>query len=524
MILRVAFWFALVLAAAIGLFGIRPPAALGPEAPPDQFSAARAIAHLAHFATRPHPVGSPQNEKVRAYLVSTLRGLGLTVQVEETTGRRAQVQNIVANLPGAANQRAVMLVAHYDSVPAGPGAADDGAGVVSILETIRALRAGPPLQNDLLVLFTDGEEAGLLGAAGYVADHPELGRRVGVVVNLEARGSSGPALMFETSEQNGWLIHEFARVAPYPTASSLMYAIYRLMPNDTDLTELKKSGVGALNFAFTGAVRDYHTAADNIADLDPRSVQHMGMNTLALARRFGALRLTNVRAPDCIYFNWVGRWLLVYPIWVGWILAVATFALLFFAFRGGREKLGVSLVSLGAFFLLLLFVAGGMSLARSGLRLVLGSSLGVGDTTGNLLFFAGLVGIGLVIGILLLRWLGGKLGAANLSGGLLLVVAFVATLTLYLLPGGSYVLQLPALLGAASLFLGLRANTPASRAGWGLLAALPVLILLAPLAYLFFVNLGLNFASLGATALLLSLLLATGWPLFDFLVRRQQKN
>ncbi|MEO5755100.1 MAG: M20/M25/M40 family metallo-hydrolase, partial [Chthoniobacterales bacterium] len=268
--MRVSLWLALLLTAGLGLYGMRPPAARGPEAAADQFSAMRAIAHLPHFAAQPHPTGSAANGRAREYLVAILRALGAEVRIEKTTGRHTrgkrvwegEAQNIVATLPGTDNHRAVMLAAHYDSVPAGPGAADDGAGVISILEALRAVRAGPPLANDLLILLTDGEEAGLLGAAGFVADHPDLSSRVGIVVNLEARGSSGPALMFETSDQNGWLIPEFARAAPYPMASSLMYSFYKLMPNDTDLTELKKSGVGALNFAFTETVKNYHSAHD----------------------------------------------------------------------------------------------------------------------------------------------------------------------------------------------------------------------------------------------------------------------
>jgi Peptidase family M28 len=531
LILRLAFWLLLVLPAALGIYDTRPPAALGLNAPPGQFSAARAISWLPHFATQPHPTGSEANEKVRAYLVATLRTLGAEVAVEQTTGRRLirgvvrqrEVQNIVARLPGTDNHRAVMLVAHYDSVPAGPGAADDGAGVSTILEVLRAGQAGAPLQNDLLILLTDGEEAGLLGAAGFAADHPDLSRRVGVLVNLEARGSSGPALMFETSDRNGWLIPEFARAAPYPLASSLMYAAYRLMPNDTDLTELKKTGVGAFNFAFTETDRNYHSPNDTLVNLDPRSVQQMGANTLALVRHFGALPLTEVHAPDCIYFNWIGPRLLVYPRWVGWVLAAVTFALLSAALLLGRRagRLKLSFASLEAFFILLLFVSGGTLLAWSALKPLLGHSLGRGDTWGNLFFFAALVGLGFLIGGLSLRWLSARLGARNLAGGMLVVSALLATLVLCLLPGASYVLQWPALLGAGSLLLGLRAHEPVAQAGWAMLAAVPVTLLLAPLGFLFFENLGLSLPSLGANAILLSLLLASSWPAFDFLLRAE---
>ena len=533
MILRLVFWLLTFLAAALGIHNSRPPAALGPNAPPAQFSAARALSRISEFASQPHPTGSKANEKVRAYLVATLRGLGAEVQVEETTGRRIyrrfvrqkRVQNIVARLPGTDNHRAVMLVAHYDSVPAGPGAADDGAGVSTILEVVRAVQAGPALQNDLLILLTDGEEAGLLGAAGFVAAHPDLSRRVGVLLNLEARGSSGPALMFETSTGNGWLIPEFARAAPYPLASSLMYAAYQLMPNDTDLTELRKTGVGAFNFAFTETDRNYHSPDDTVANLDPRSVQHMGANVLALVGHFGALPLAEVQAPDCVYFNWIGQRLIFYPNWVAWIVAVATLVLLFFAFLGGGREARprLSFASLGAFFVLLLFVSLGMLLAWAALRPLVGHSLGRGDTLGNLLLFAGLLGLGFLIGGLTLRCLNARLGALNLAAGMLLVIALVAIVVLCLLPGASYVLQWPALLGAGSLLLARRAGGPAGRAGWGMLCAVPVLLLLAPLGFLFFENLGLSSPGLGANALLVSLLFATAWPAFDFLLRPRRR-
>jgi acetylornithine deacetylase/succinyl-diaminopimelate desuccinylase-like protein len=134
--------------ATLAFLGTRPPAALGPDAPGDQFSAVRAMSHLQHFAVRPHPIGSEAQRRVRDYLVKTLTALGAAVHVEKTTGVHARgrtiyagtAHNIVATFPGRANRRAVMLVAHYDSVPEGPGAADDGAGLISILETIRALR------------------------------------------------------------------------------------------------------------------------------------------------------------------------------------------------------------------------------------------------------------------------------------------------------------------------------------------------------------------------------------------------
>jgi len=523
------FSLVLIVVADWALYGTRPPRAEGLQAPLDQFSAARAMSHLPHFAARPHPIGSETNQQAREYLVETLRALGAEVQVETTTGihargrfvRAGTAQNILGRFPGSANSRAVMLVAHYDSVPEGPGAADDGAGVIAILETVRALRTGAPLQNDLVVLLTDGEEPGLLGAAGFAADHPDLAARVGVVLNLEARGSSGPAMMFETSDQNGWLVPELARAAPYPLASSLTYTVYKILPNDTDLSELKTTGVAAFNFAFTETFQNYHSRLDTKEALDPRSVQHLGANALGLTRHFGNLPLTNLRKPDCVYFNWLGHRLLVYPMWVVWVLAVATFALLGFAFALARRRslMKLTVASLGAFFVLLLAVAGGMLLIWEGIKLVIGDSLLVGDTLSNQLLFGGLIAIGFALGTVVLAAFGSKPGARQLHAGLLLVAAVLATVVAVLLPGGSYLFQWPVLFGAGSLLLGLNSKSPIGLTLWGLVAAIPSILILAPITYFFFVVLDLNLVSLLVASILLSLLLAVAWPIFDFIIR-----
>ena len=186
----------------------RPPIAVPASAPQTVFSAERAMKHVLAIAQRRRPVGSTEHDRVRDYLLAQLRILGLEPQVQETTGvstRSAdagRVQNILARMPGRqGGGPAVFLVAHYDSVEAGPGAGDDGAGIAAILETIRALRAGAPLVHDIIVLFTDGEEPGLLGTAAFVREHP-WARDMAMAVNFEARGTSGRSLMFETGPGN----------------------------------------------------------------------------------------------------------------------------------------------------------------------------------------------------------------------------------------------------------------------------------------------------------------------------------
>ena len=152
--------------------------------------------HLAVIAQRPHQIGSTEHAVVRDYLVKELKTHGLVTEVQTTTAlnpiwrsefRAGTVQNVIARLPGVANSKAVMLVAHYDSVPNSTGASDDGAGVAALLETVRALKSAAHLKNDVIFLFTDGEEPGLLGANAFTSEHL-WAKDVGLVMNFEARG------------------------------------------------------------------------------------------------------------------------------------------------------------------------------------------------------------------------------------------------------------------------------------------------------------------------------------------------
>jgi len=302
------------LAAALGLAQLRTPQPAGADAPASEFSAARALAELRPLAQAPHPQGSAEHDRVRDRLLMRLRELGLESEIQHATASNGRiglewkgttpagsVDNVVGRLPGTASTRAVLLVAHYDSVPWSTGAADDGAGVAAILEALRALRAGPPLRNDLIVLFSDGEEAGLLGAKAFVDGH-RWARRVGVALNFEARGTRGPSLMFETSAGNERLVRELAAAASFqspterPLASSLFYEIYRLLPNDTDLSVFKEAHFAALNFAFIDGGTAYHTRLDRLDALDPGSLQHHGSYALSLARRLGGIDVLDLGA------------------------------------------------------------------------------------------------------------------------------------------------------------------------------------------------------------------------------------
>src|SRR6185503_3011005 len=203
------------------------------------------------------------------------------------------------------------------------------SGVATILETLRALRAGPQLANDVIALFTDGEEAGLLGAAAFVREHP-WARDVAIVLNFEARGTRGPSLMFETGPGNldvARVLRGARGVAGGVRATSLSTTVYRQLPNDTDLSELAALGLPAMNFGFIGGVNRYHTAEDDIAHLDARSVQHHGEQALALTRTLANGTLPRPRTGDAVFFDVPIVGLVVYPeSWVP-IIALLAFAL-----------------------------------------------------------------------------------------------------------------------------------------------------------------------------------------------------
>jgi hypothetical protein len=318
----------LVLAALYGHAWTLPPAPAPASAPASAFSAARAGALLADLAQRPHRVGSAEHARVRGVLVERLRALGLDTSVQETIAQRgrrddtvlAVVRNIVAVRKGTGGGAALLLVAHYDTRSMTPGASDDGYGVAALLEAMRALGA-EPLARDVLVLLSDGEEEGLLGARAFVAEHP-LARRVGMVVNLEARGNAGAALMFQTSDESGALVRGLGRAVSLPAANALSQAIYRRMPNDTDLSAWLPR-TPALNFANIGGFERYHAPTDTVANLDAGTLQQHGEQVLAVARTFASLPLPPPGEPDPTFFD-AGTFFVQYP--GAWALPLAGLA------------------------------------------------------------------------------------------------------------------------------------------------------------------------------------------------------
>ncbi len=357
--------FAALAAVVLGLIlawrGQTPPQPAPAGAPPLVFSALRAQRDIDVIGAQAHPIGSPADGRVLAYLTARMAGLGLAPQVragpaldlrpDESHGRLsgASVANLLGVLPGRDRTApALLLMAHYDSVPNSPGASDDAAGVASLLETVRALKAQGPPARDVMVLFTDGEEAGLMGASAFFRGDP-LARGVGFVVNLEARGSRGRALMFQTGAGDGPSVRLFAAAARRPMASSLTGLVFRYLPNDTDLTIALGHGLPGFNFAFLGGQFDYHSPSSTPARMDAGTLQDLGTQTLAVTRALAYAPALPRRGRDVVYSQMFGDGLAAYPLWGGWVaLAVAAGLLVLAWRRAGPDALRLTDAARGA--------------------------------------------------------------------------------------------------------------------------------------------------------------------------------
>jgi len=303
-----------------------------------EFSTERALEQVKNISQKPHFVGSDNHNVVANYLVKELKNLGLETSIQEgfsfsDKGILTRSKNILARIKGTNNDKALLLLSHYDSAPHSysKGSSDAGSGVATILESVRAFTyAKKQHKNDIIILFSDAEELGLNGAALFVTQHL-WAKEVGLVLNFEARGSSGPSYMLmETNAGNAGLVKEFSTAnAQYPVSNSLMYSVYKMLPNDTDLTVFREQGnIQGYNFAFIDGHYNYHTAQDDINHLDKNSLAHQGKYLMPLLNYFSNADLSATLATeDEVYFT-IPYTFISYPF--SWVLpmVIIAFALL----------------------------------------------------------------------------------------------------------------------------------------------------------------------------------------------------
>jgi hypothetical protein len=495
----------LVLAASvwIAIAQFTPPAVVPASAPASEFSAERAMTELRAIAKVPHPMGSPASAAVRAYLIQQIRAMGLTPQVQTTTVVQhwpgydtywaATVHNVVVRLQGTASTRAILLDAHYDSAASGPGASDNGAAVATLLETMRALTVGPPLTNDVIFVFSDGEERMDLGAHAFATQHPWM-QEVGLAINFEAMGTRGATELFDSSPQDGWLITEFLKAAPYPLANSFLVNLFKTFSATQmgmDLQEYLDRGSAGLDFVYAGDLPAYHTMRDNVQVIDARSIQHDGSYALALVRHFGSMDLSQVpRAPDEVFFNILPGVVVHYSsIWalpLAGLVVLLLLGVLILGFRrthltAGRFVLGVLAfpVSLIGTLLLLILAWWALKLLNPNEQVVMAGTYGLD------LVVLGLAALAIALMSALYLWLGRRMRLYNLAAGALVCWAILLVLSSLYYPTGSFLFTWPLLASELALDWLFLMKEPAAhpwrRAAMLAVAAVPGIVLLTPL-------------------------------------------
>jgi hypothetical protein len=351
---RPVLWLALILIVLLAAMAATPlldqPAAVRPISHSGQFDAPRAKTRLAFILgdQRPHPADTPADDQVRSRLVGILAGMGLRPIIRDQFACNelykqrgvscARVRNVIVVL-GPATGKALLLNAHYDSTAVGPAASDDGIGVATLLEVASIIK-DRPLKRPIILLFNEGEELGLIGARAFLAD--PLSRHVDSLINMEARGVTGPVNMFETSRPNGAPIGVFASAVKSPVANSLSTDVYRLLPNYTDVNTFAERGWLTLNLAPIGNETRYHSPGDDVAALDPATLQHMGDQALALAVVLSDG--TPRPSADRIFMDVGGRLLVTLPLLMGAVML----ALLILAFAVVSRRRGAMALGLAA--------------------------------------------------------------------------------------------------------------------------------------------------------------------------------
>lgn len=352
----------------IGFNQLKPPDAQPIEAPSTQFSSGRAMEYLKNIAINPHPVGSEEHSKVRNYIIEKSKEFGFEPKILNSD---PGFENIIVKVDGKAKSKnAILILAHYDTVSTGPGAGDNSSGVAVLLESLRVLKSSDALRNDIIFLFTDGEETGLFGSKAFIEEYALIDD-IKIVLNFDGKGCSGYSIMFNTGKNNRWIVKEFAKTVPYPIAfsSSIRSADNAFGWNDFDgFKEINKQG---LNFIFNRGIYAYHSNRDIISNLDERVLQHHGTNAISLLKHFGDmdLEIEMENEGNAIFFNVLRSFVAVYPESWAIPLAVLTFCLLgvliWIGIKNNKLTMKGILLGLLCFSISLIFVVETISIIES---------------------------------------------------------------------------------------------------------------------------------------------------------------
>ncbi len=551
-------WFRpLLLVAALvgglvwGYLQIQPPALIAqPDATPIVLEDATQapdlrmmLSHIRAMAAVPHHVDSPGIRQTQGYLKQQIAQMGFAYEEESyqltideilaidrqrmagggkdfgtdeqsireggDMGNRDRMglNNIIVKVDAPRTEETVVFVSHTDSVKYGPGAFDDIVAVAAMLEGLRQMQGVTPVR-DLVFLFTDGEEQGLLGAAKYVEDHPEMRERTRLVANLEARGNSGGLLMFETSGNNLAAVRSFAQGADHPIGFSLAAAVYRIMKNDTDLSMFMTAGYPGLNFAVIDGVEVYHTAEDNYDSFSRASANHTLRTVSSLVQHYATQPSLNTQADqDAVFFPLTpGRLVVIPQLWSS-LLGILAFVLFltFLIWTLARKQLSGRAMLLAAGISRVVTTQNNNAQSMDDYLRMLRTGM---DWVYALIMLAVYCALAFV-----LYWRGPRGDRDNLSTalGVLLLPAMLALITVFLFPSASYLFWLPVLLALLALVLKPALHTGIPQAVFAFLS----LLLYVPVACLVFIALGPTNANLSLALCMIPLSMILGICLMD---------
>jgi hypothetical protein len=515
----------IVALAWISILLTSPPKPKKHDSSAREFSAERAFKHIEHVAQWPHMTGTPEHDLVCNYLVNELERIGLEVDIQTTTIADyngyyvyANVTNVVGRIRGSDNSKAVMVVGHYDTQPHTPGAADDGIAVGSMLEAAEIIKNHYSLKNDIIFLFTDAEEIGLIGAEAFAKEHPWM-EDVGLVLNLEARGNKGAVLAFEVSPENGWIIREFAKGVERPFAASMMYEVYNMLPNNTDFTVFKSRGYSGFNLALVNGYVNYHSPTDTPANLSLASLQHMGSYVMSISKHFGNIPLYETKAKDLVYFNILGHKMIYYPAsWSIWIFSIIVLLFILFLYMGfGRRHLGFGKILLSFLFTLLAlaFTVGIVYLLNMQVKSIYPHyNMFYSSNFYNVeYYFLAFSAIAIAAFVLVFSFYLHKVNIFNVMVSVFFLFILISFLLLLKVPTASYILLIPLLLGLISinilLFLDIeKEKNPFAYHLILLIGLSPTILILSPYIDLLYNAFGLDLPIASASMLAILLLFA----------------
>ena len=502
------------------------------EASLSEFSTNRALKIVKKISEKPHFVGSKNHENVANYIQNELKNLGLEPSIQEgftmtEKGTVVKSKNILAKIKGTNNSKALVLLSHYDSAPHSYslGASDDASGVATILESIRAfLHTKSKHKNDIIILFTDAEELGLNGAALFVTQH-SWAKEVGLVLNFEARGTSGPSYMLmETNGGNAKMVDAFSNSnTPFPVSNSLMYSIYKMLPNDTDLTVFReKAKIQGFNFAFIDNHFNYHTAQDTYENLSPKTLAHQGSYLMPLLNYLSNADLKNLNSSeDKVYFNIPFKFI-SYPF--SWIFPMVIISFLLFVlivfFGLGKKLLDGNKILRGIGTLFATIIASGI-VTFFGWKLLLlvypqYNDILQGFTYNGLDYIYGFVSLTIAICLLFYKNIGKRNPEMSQMITPLFLWLLINVVIAFQLKGANFLI-IPVF--SSTLMLGYFVMTQKSNSFLNVILSLPTLFLLVPLIQMFPIGLGLKIlvGSSVLTVLTFTLLL----PIFGKLPKKR---